>query len=209
MSLEIQKETILQEISKFITLQEQQKQQLQDYVLLLLKQNQNYNFIGKSTIPDIWNRHILDCAQLIKYFDDTHKKTADLGSGAGLPGIILSILGVEEMHLIEKSFRKSQFLHEAKVISPNKIFIHATKLEEITNNKFDIITSRALAPLDKLLNFSINLLNDGGYLIFLKGKNLQNEISKANQHFKFDYELHPSLTSNQSNIIKINNIKKL
>ena len=196
----------LQQINDFLKLSPQQEEQLENYVKLLVDSNQNYNFIGKSTINDIWNRHILDCAQLIKLVDNSNVKAADFGSGAGLPGIILSILGLREIHLVEKSFRKSQFLQQAKIISPNKIFVQAKKLEEIDNITFDLITSRALAPLDKLLNFSLKFLNKDGYCLFLKGRNLPNEIATAKTKFNFDYELSPSMTSSESNIIKIKNI---
>lgn len=194
-------------IDNFLKLNDQQKEQLENYVNLLIAGNNNYNFIGKSTIEDIWNRHILDCAQLIKLINNKNIKAADLGSGAGLPGIILSILGLKEIHLVEKSFRKSQFLQQTKIVSPNKIFIQAKKLEEIGNIKFDLITSRALAPLDKLLSFSQLLLNKDGYCLFLKGKNLKNEISLAKNKFSFEYELFPSLTSDESHIIKVKNIQ--
>ena len=202
------KEQSLQEINKFLQLSPQQIEQLENYVNLLISGNQNYNFIGKSTIDDIWNRHILDCAQLIKMVENKNVKAADFGSGAGLPGIILSILGLSEIHLVEKSFRKSQFLHEAKIISPNKVFVQAKKLEELENIKFDLLTSRALASLDKLLDFSLKFLKNDGYCLFLKGKNLESEIQTAKTKFNFDYELFPSLTSNESNIIKVKKITK-
>ncbi|MBL6664711.1 MAG: 16S rRNA (guanine(527)-N(7))-methyltransferase RsmG [Rickettsiales bacterium] len=209
MELIHKKEEAFNIINNFLKLNKQQKNQLEEYVNCLIEGNQHYNFIGKSTIDDIWNRHILDCAQLIKLIDNKNIKSADLGSGAGLPGIILSILGVKEIHLIEKSFRKSQFLQQTKAISPNKIFIQAKKLEDLENAKFDLITSRALAPLDKLLNFSHRLLDKGGYCLFLKGKNLKKEIELAKENFDFEYELFPSLTSQESNIIKVNFFSKL
>ena len=115
------------QIKKFLQLTTQQEKSLEEYVLLLLSRNQNYNFIGKSTEDDIWQRHILDCAQLIKYIENINLKFADFGSGAGLPGVILSILGLKEIHLIEKSFRKSEFLREAKNLSTNRIFIQNSK----------------------------------------------------------------------------------
>jgi len=208
MSHSDKKTQTLQEINSFIKLTPIQEEKLDSYVNVLINSNKNYNFIGKSTIDDIWNRHILDCAQLIKLIEDKNIKAADFGSGAGLPGIILSILGLSEIHLVEKSFRKSQFLHEAKIISPNKIFVQAKKLEELENIKFDLLTSRALASLDKLLDFSLKFLKNNGYCLFLKGKNLESEIKAAKTKFDFDYELFPSLTSNESNIIKVQKITK-
>ena len=204
-----QKEKVFAEINNFFVLNLEQKKSLEDYVSKLLDENGKYNFIGKSTIDQVWNRHILDCAQLIQYIKNPQKKFADLGSGAGLPGVVLSLLGLKEIHLIEKSFRKADFLRKIKNISPNRIFVQQAKLEELENINFDCIMSRALAPLDKLLEYCQKFLKDDGYCLFLKGKNLPLEISQAKQKFSFEFELFPSLTSKESNIIRINKISKL
>jgi 16S rRNA (guanine527-N7)-methyltransferase len=204
-----QKEKVFAEINNFFVLNLEQKKSLEDYVSKLLDENGKYNFIGKSTIDQIWHRHIFDCAQLIQYIKNPQKKFADLGSGAGLPGVVLSLLGLKEIHLIEKSFRKADFLRKIKNISPNRIFVQQAKLEELENINFDCIMSRALAPLDKLLEYCQKFLKDDGYCLFLKGKNLPLEISQAKQKFSFEFELFPSLTSKESNIIRINKISKL
>lgn len=204
------KDLALEKIRKFHPISEIETKNLQKFVDLILSENQNFNFIGKSTIQDIWHRHILDSAQILQFTpseNNKNKKFADFGSGAGFPGVVLSILGIKDMALIEKSFRKSQFLHKTKEISPNNIYVHGSKLEEMPNIKFDCITSRALAPLDKLLNYSKKFLNEDGYCLFLKGKNLPNEIKKAEENFKFTYEIHPSLTSPEGSIIKITEIR--
>jgi 16S rRNA (guanine527-N7)-methyltransferase len=206
MNLEVKKISAFSEIKKFLNLTKSQEKNLEDFILLLLAENQQFNFIGKSTIEDIWNRHVLDSAQLIKFISDKNVKFADLGTGAGFPGIILSILGLKEIHLVEKSFRKCELLRKAKLFSPNKIFIHQKKLEELTKTEFDCIVSRALAPLDKLLSYSVNFLKKDGYCLFLKGKNLEQELQLAKKEFSFQYETYPSLTSLESKIIKISQI---
>lgn len=209
MLFEAAKNKIFSQIKKFHELKDYQIKSLEDFVLLLLQENQQFNFIGKSTIETVWDRHILDSAQLLRLIVDKNVKFADFGSGAGLPGIILSILGLKEVHLIEKSFRKCEFLRQAKLLSSNRIFIHQSDLEKMTRVEFDCIVSRALAPLEKLLAYCKNFLKEGGYCLFLKGKNLSNEIATAKEKFKFEYELQPSLTSEESSIIKISNIYQL
>jgi 16S rRNA (guanine527-N7)-methyltransferase len=204
-----QKEKVFAEIDNFFALNPEQKKSLEDYVSKLLDENGKYNFIGKSTIDQIWHRHIFDCAQLIQFIKNPQKKFADLGSGAGLPGVVLSILGLKEIHLVEKSFRKADFLRKIKTISPNRLFVQQAKLEELENINFDCIMSRALAPLDKLLEYCQKFLKKDGYCLFLKGKNLPLEISQAKQKFSFEFELFPSLTSQESNIIRINKISNL
>lgn len=209
MQFEIKKAAAFAEIQKFLELTQSQIKSLEDFVLLLLSENDNFNFIGKSTIENLWQRHVLDSAQLLRFIPNKNIKFADFGTGAGFPGVILSILGVREIHLIEKSFRKSEFLRRAKLFSKNRIFIHQSKLEDLTKLEFDCVVSRALAPLDQLLNYTQNFLKKDGYCLFLKGKNLPAEIDLAKKSFQFEYELHASLTSDESNIIKVFNISKI
>ena len=206
MQIEIEKNQIFKQIQNFYPLEIGQQRLLESFVLSILQENQKFNFIGKSTVNEIWQRHILDCAQLIQYIQNPQEKFADLGSGAGLPGVVMSILGLKEIHLIEKSFRKADFLRRIKNISKNRIFVHQAKLEELDNMIFDCIMSRALASLDKLLEYCQKFLKKDGYCLFLKGKNLSTEIVEAKNKFNFEYELFPSLTSVESNIIRITNI---
>jgi 16S rRNA (guanine527-N7)-methyltransferase len=209
MQLEIRKNAALNEIRKFCDLKPAQIKNLEDYVVLVLQENEKFNFIGKSTIENIWDRHILDSAQLLRFIENKNLKFADFGTGAGFPGFVLSLLGLREIHLVEKAFRKADFLRRAKLLSPNRVFIHQAKLEELAAMEFDCIVSRALAPLEDLLTYTQKFLKKDGYCLFLKGKNLDKEIESAKKNFQFEYELHPSLTSQESNIIKVSNISPL
>jgi 16S rRNA (guanine527-N7)-methyltransferase len=197
----------ISEIKKFHQISEKEVKNLQIFVDLLLKFNQQFNLIGKSTIDDIWNRHILDSAQLLKFIKNKDSVIGDFGAGAGFPGIVLSILGVKEVHLIEKSYRKCEFLNLAKKTSPNNIVIHQRKVEEIKGLKFDILASRAFAPLNELFNFVKPFLKDSSQGIFLKGKNFQKEIDEAKKNHQFECESHPSLTSDESKILLISHSK--
>ncbi len=184
-----------------------QRKKLEQYVDLLLKWNSKINLIGKSTINDLWDRHIIDCAQLIKFLNEKEKKEcncADFGSGAGLPGIVLSILGVKNMTLIEKSPLKCKFLKEASLISENKIKIINENIFNIKNCKFDIIFSRALANLNDLLVMSKPFLNKNSKCYFLKGKKIMDELINARKNFDFEYSLFDSLTSNEGKIVILN-----
>jgi 16S rRNA (guanine527-N7)-methyltransferase len=207
LNFEAKKDNSFAKIAKFCDLNATKTENIEEFIILLLKENYNFNLIGQSTIADIWDRHVLDSAQILRFIDDKNAKIVDLGTGAGFPGIIISILGAKEVHLVEKSVRKCEFLRKAKIFSPNRLFVHQAKLEEITEQKFDVITSRALAGLDKLCDHCLKLLKNDGYGVFLKGKNLDNEIIEAKSKFDFDYELFESLTAPESRIIKIKNIK--
>ena len=179
------------------------KIRLTKYVDFLIEYNNKINLIGKSTINDIWDRHITDSLQLVKNIDNYNIKIADLGSGAGLPGIPLSIIGIKEVHLFEKSVRKCEFLEQAKNFSNNKIIVRNENLNEIKKENFDIIVSRALADLNTLLHFSKNLSTKSTKLLFLKGKKIYNEIEEAKKYWHFDYKLIDSITSNEGKIIEI------
>lgn len=197
-----EKEEIIKKIENFLPLTDDIVSKLEKFVDLLIEQNQKYNLIGKSTIEKIWSRHILDSAQLIKFIPDFNAKIGDFGSGAGLPAIILSILGVKEIHLIEKSYRKCEFLHLAKEISDNKIVIHQKMAQKIEPIKFDIITSRAFAPLNKLLEFTKPFSTSKTIGIFPKGKNITKELAQIKD--KLDYKIEKSLTSDEGNILIMN-----
>jgi 16S rRNA (guanine527-N7)-methyltransferase len=192
------------EIKKFYPISKSKIEMLEYFVESLLKHNQEYNLIGKSTAIDIWHRHILDSAQIMKYIKNKDAIVGDFGSGAGLPAIVLSILGIKTIHLIEKSFRKCQFLELVAKISSNQVIIHQKKVEEIKDLSFDVGLSRAFAPLSELLLIVKPFLKPHGYGIFLKGKNFKNEIDLANKVSKFNYQAHQSLTSEESRVLVIN-----
>ncbi|MES2677282.1 MAG: 16S rRNA (guanine(527)-N(7))-methyltransferase RsmG [Pseudomonadota bacterium] len=194
------------QIKKFYPISQIEIEKLQSFVVMLLQYNQQYNLIGESTVQDVWHRHILDSAQLLQYIPNKNLVVGDFGSGAGFPAIVLSILGVKEIHLIEKSFRKCEFLSLAAQVSDHKIIIHQKKVEEIKDLTFDIATSRAFAPLDKLIKTVKPFLKPDGYGIFLKGKSFENEINLAKKHNKFHHTAHASLTSQESKVLVINNI---
>ena len=194
------------QIKKFYPISQIEIEKLQSFVAMLLQYNQQYNLIGESTVQDVWHRHILDSAQLLQYIENKNLVVGDFGSGAGFPAIVLSILGVEQIHLIEKSFRKCEFLRLAAKVSDHKIIIHQKKVEEIKDLNFDIATSRAFAPLDKLITTVKPFLKSDGYGIFLKGKSFENEINLAKEHNKFHHTAQPSLTSSESRVIIINQI---
>ncbi len=176
----------------------EQQGKLELYAGELLKWNKTYNLVGRNTtatIEDIWQRHILDSAQLIKYIPLTDNTIlTDFGSGAGLPGIILSILGVPETHLIESNRKKCSFLKEISHKIKTNIHIHNERIEKISPWKNNIITARALADLDHLLALVNHFLTKDSLCIFPKGSTLLPELEKAKQNWSFDYELKPSIT---------------
>ena len=201
-------EKVFNDINNITKISNEQFEELQNYVKFLLDYNNKINLIGKSTIEDIWNRHIIDSLQIIRLIKNKNIKIADLGSGAGLPGIPLSIAGMPTIELFEKSPRKCEFLELAKKYSKNKIIVRNENLYDVKDNTFDLIVSRALASIDILLGFSQNLIKENSELIFLKGKKIYEEIDETKKHWNIEYQLFDSLTSNEGKIIKIKKFSK-
>jgi 16S rRNA (guanine527-N7)-methyltransferase len=183
------------------------RETLNRYVALLLKWNQKINLIGPSTEKEIWERHIEDSLQLLPLIPKTATSIVDMGSGAGLPGIVIASVLPISITLVERDQRKCAFLAEAIRICE---LSHVTLLNiDVTNSqtKYDVIMARALASIDILLGFSEPLVMENSICLFPKGKTYASEISDAKERWDFDYHLTPSITSD-STIIAINNLKK-
>ena len=175
---------------------------LYTFTNLLLNANKKYNLIGKSTENFIWTRHILDSAQLINYLDDNTKKIADFGTGAGFPGIILSIFNTKNkfhVKLYEKSPIKRSFLKDVK----RQINIKCEIRENVYDKYIDadVIVARAFKKLSEIINISREITNKKHKILILKGKNAQSEINKVSLHKNYSYKLYNSITDVDSKII--------
>lgn len=185
------------------------KNKLIQYQDLILKWNKKINLISKNTEKDIWNRHIIDSAQLFFHISQ-EDIICDIGSGAGLPGIVLSIMGIKNSILIESDMRKSIFLNQAKNISDNNISILNERVEDFQSDKhpkIDYVVSRALADISKILEFS-RIINPSKGIILLKGQNYKKELEEASQNWHFDIVQHKSITNTESVILKLNGLTK-
>lgn len=182
---------------------------LRDYASLILKWNKTINLISKNTEAELWERHILDSAQLFDYLTpDDH--ICDLGSGAGFPGIVLSIMGIKHITLIESDIRKCAFLNQASLISQNKLTIINERIENcfITQTSpVNIVTSRALTSLDNLLHYNKIFTPTKSFLL-LKGKNFQKELDEAKENWHFVHQVFPSSTNSESVILRIENVEQ-
>jgi len=180
---------------------------LLNYQNLLLKWNKAINLISRNSEKDIWERHILDSLQLLKYIDFSDI-IIDIGSGGGFPGIVLSICGVKNTVVIESDKKKSVFLAQASKLSSNKIIIVDERIDEKFNMNCDILTSRGFSSVTNILGVTEGIKIQKKMLL-LKGKNYEKEITEAQKHWVFDFNLHNSITSGEGKIVEIFNIKKL
>ena len=176
----------------------------------LLRFNKKYNLISRSTESDVWNRHILDSAQLVKYIDfEDGKSLADMGSGGGFPGIILAIFNKNfkfHVKLYEKSNIKCDFLENVKNKLNLSYEIFGRYQEEQIHSEY--VVSRAFKKLDEILRISREIIKVNHKLIVLKGKNAENEINKLQQPLEFIYKLEKSITDPNSKILIVDIKKK-
>lgn len=177
------------------------------YMELLLKWQKTINLVSQSTLQDGWNRHIIDSLQLFPYLPKD-AKLADLGSGAGLPGLILAIAGHADVTLIESDKRKCSFLREAARQTETTVKILADRIENTVLDTFDVITARGFAPLPRMLEMLENRLKTTCRLLILKGDHHTEEIANARRDWDFTCAILPSKTQAGSAILDIGNLTK-
>ena len=177
-------------------------EKLKEFTNLVLKENKNYNLISRSTENQIWSRHILDSAQLVKFINFNLSSLADLGTGAGFPGLVVEVFNENKafhVKLYEKSPVKRRFLKD--VIK--KLSLNAQVLGDVRDEVLDsdIIICRAFKKLDQVIQVSREIAKKPHNLIILKGQNAQEEINKSLKIRKFSYKLENSITNKKSKII--------
>ncbi|MBL6621818.1 MAG: 16S rRNA (guanine(527)-N(7))-methyltransferase RsmG [Rickettsiales bacterium] len=180
-------------------------QKLEKFTLLLEENNSYYNLIGKNTIDNMWERHIIDAIQLLALIEK-NKLIIDFGSGAGIPGLILSICG-RDVISVESIAKKIRFQEKIKDEFGLNVKLINDRVENIKIKKNIIVVARAVAPLEKLFQLSNHLLLDGNKALFMKGRNYKEEINKAEKKWKFKFKEYKSKTSKDSVILSIKDLK--
>ena len=180
---------------------------LSTYVDLLCKRNEQLNLVAESTLPQVWRRHILDSAQLLELIPEQARTIVDLGSGAGFPGMVLAIMlaarpGVT-VHLVESIQKKCRFLEEVAQATGAPAQVHWTRAEALTGLKADVITARAVAPLDKLLGMAWPFFADHTIGLFLKGKSAADELTLATKSWKLDSTPVPSRSDPSGTVLRV------
>ena len=183
---------------------------IEKYVQLLKKYQMRFNLVGKSTISNIWTRHIIDSAQIYNLLPKEKKNSLliDVGTGAGFPGIILAIMGRKDVCLCEKSNKKAAFLKEVIEICNINTFLINRRVEDIKNRNYDVIVSRAFSPLKKLVKSTMHLISKDTVLVLHKGKKHKEEIEEAKKFFSFTFDLYNSITNQEARILRVKNIRK-
>ena len=179
---------------------------LEVMVETLLRWQKAINLVGRATLDDVWTRHVLDSAQLAPLIPATTKSLADLGSGAGFPGLVLATLRSElDVTLIESDARKSAYLSEAarKMGLPKQPKILITRIDAAPPAQADVVTARALAPLGQLLTWADRHRANPAICLFHKGKDWRAELTGAMKDWEIECTPQPSVTDRDAVILRI------
>ncbi len=199
---------------KFPNVSRETLKELDDYRMNIISKNKDINLISSSTEKSINTRHILDSAQTIDFIDNNEINTCtDLGSGAGLPGIVLGILMKNKkpqfkVIFYEKSFHKSKFLIDMSKKFNLNTEVHQKNIFEEKNLSTDVIISRAFKPLPIIFEIAKINFKSFKFIILFLGKSGKKLLNEALESWKFDYEEKKSLTNPESIVIKVSNLKK-
>lgn len=184
-------------------------ERLERYAALLRKWTRRINLVSRNSMEDLWRRHMLDSAQLLPLLPSGARNLVDLGSGAGFPGLVLAICGVENVHLIEADRKKIAFLREVARQTGARVTLHPNRIDEIESFQADIITSRALAPLPRLLDMAAPLMIKHSILLFLKGKGVDQELTEAAKEWNMRVDRIRSQADPEGTILRLEAISRV
>ncbi|WP_193172344.1 16S rRNA (guanine(527)-N(7))-methyltransferase RsmG [Nisaea nitritireducens] len=181
-------------------------ERLKIYAAMVERYQRAINLVSKNTLSDIWRRHFLDSAQVFPELPENHNRVLDLGSGAGFPGMVLAIMGARDVHLCESDQRKSVFLREVARACGAQATVHSCRIEELEPLDVDVVTARALATVDVLLDYSKPHLKEDGRCLFLKGRAVQKELTTARERWNMAETLTPSWSDPEGCLLRLEGI---
>ena len=182
------------------------------YEEMLIFWNEKFNLVAASTLPAIWTRHFSDSAQLMRYIPEEGRTLADMGAGAGFPGLVLAIMAQEKksplhIHEIESTGKKADFLQAVVDKLSLNVTIHRERIESLRDLKADVITARALKTLPELLKYANYLTHKDTVHLFPKGRNLAEELTEAKKCWTFTQEIHPSRSDESGSVLILKNLR--
>jgi 16S rRNA (guanine527-N7)-methyltransferase len=187
---------------------------LDQFVDLLLTWQQTTQLVASSTLSQLWTRHVADSLQLMALAPEA-KLWVDLGSGAGFPGLVIACALAKtagaRVHLVESNAKKAAFLREAVRLTKAPAVVHHTRIEKFVESfdqRVDVVTARALAPLKLLLDQSVTLLNKGARGFFPKGQDVEAELTEASKYWNMDATLVPSRTDSKGRIVVVRRLQR-
>jgi 16S rRNA (guanine527-N7)-methyltransferase len=190
-------------------------ERLDALVEVLLDWQGRMNLVAASTLPQVWTRHIADSLQLLPLAPDA-KTWIDLGSGAGFPGLVIACARADDpgtaVHLVESTRKKARFLAEAAQALHLPVTVHDVRIEDFTRGsppRADVVTARAVAPLPQLISYAAPLLRAGAKGLFMKGQDVEAELTSARKEWTLEVESVPSVTDSRARILIVREARRL
>ena len=199
--------TTLRKIQNTFSINSSQEIKLTKFLKELAIHNKRTNLVGKSTLINPWRSHILDCIQISTFIKNRNSTILDMGTGSGLPGLVLAIIGYNNVNLVDSNRKKINFVKHISKKLDISVKILLSRIEKLNNLKFDFLISRALANLNKLFIYSHKFTDKDTVLIFLKGKKVKNEIQEAKKIWNFNSEIYPSQSDERGSVLIIKKLK--
>ena len=181
-------------------------ERLEAYADLLVTWSARINLVGRVTLEDLWRRHFLDSAQLLPLIPTGTQSLADLGSGAGFPGLVLAILGVPGVELIEADSRKAAFLREVARVTGTDVAIRGCRIEAVPPHPIDVVTARGCAPLERLLPLAERLIGPTTTCLFLKGVRAEEELTAAGKAWTMTVSRRPSRADPDGSVLVLKQV---
>lgn len=183
---------------------------LQTLSVLIIDENKRQNLVAESTVPHLWQRHILDAAQLIR-FAPPRASWLDIGSGAGLPGLVIAIITSQPVTLVEPRRLRADFLARAviRLDLVRNVTIIQSKIESLQLVPFDVMTARAVASLDRLFALAGHLSHKDTVWVLPKGQGAKSELDDARRTWQGDFRLEPSCTDPDAQIVIASGVRRI
>ncbi|AFX99699.1 methyltransferase GidB [Candidatus Endolissoclinum faulkneri L2] len=194
------------DLQQLLSLTNNQRKDLEKYAELLVKWQSRSSLVSYNTLTNLWSRHFLDSAQLLIHMKDLPGPVLDLGSGAGFPGLVLSIIGREDIVIVESDSRKIAFLQAVLSVIGVSPIIKACRIESLQFTTAGIITARALASVDKLLRYSESYSYAETVFLFLKGERVDEELIIAQNTWKMLVTKYSSIAYPRGVVLKLEKV---
>ncbi|HEX8062778.1 MAG TPA: 16S rRNA (guanine(527)-N(7))-methyltransferase RsmG [Allosphingosinicella sp.] len=185
-------------------------ERLEAFVALLTSENERQNLVSRASLEGVWERHILDSSQLVRFAPESARSWLDLGTGAGFPGLLAPLFHPAHITLVESRRLRADFLRAAASVLgvADRVEVACSKLEAFPGRSFDIISARAFAPLPKLLDLAERFSTPDTIWILPKGRNAKSELEAARSSWQGDFRLEPSLTDAEARIVVASQVRR-
>jgi 16S rRNA (guanine527-N7)-methyltransferase len=183
-------------------------ERLDAFAALLREESERQNLVSKASLGQLWLRHFADSAQLLAFAPSPTARWADLGSGAGFPGLVVACLHQGPVLLVEERRLRAEFLHRAAETLGIDVEIIAAKVERITGRSFDVISARAFAPLPRLLDLGTGLSTTKTIWVLPKGRNAKDELAALDASWQGEFRIEASVTDPDAGIIVAQGVQR-